>query len=114
MSRSNWQWMRALPSLGEFSLTDRRFSRIDKFMANTLYDENYGGEFGNCHVAVGSSYPDTYAGDQAELNELMKEELGYNTSALHWDLVNTQDKTVYAKLKDGSEVVIYKSGEFQI
>lgn len=100
--------------LGEFSLTDRRFSRIDKFMANTLYDENYGGEFGNCHVAVGSSYADTYAGDQEELNEAKKEELGYNISALHWDLVNTQDKTVYAKLKDGSEVVIYKSGEFQI
>ncbi|WP_320169385.1 aminopeptidase [Maridesulfovibrio sp.] len=100
--------------LGEFSLTDRRFSRIDKFMANTLYDENYGGEFGNCHVAVGASYADTYAGDQEELDESRKDELGYNTSALHWDLVNTQDKTVYARLKDGSEVVIYKSGEFQI
>ncbi len=100
--------------LGEFSLTDRRFSRIDKFMANTLYDENYGGEFGNCHVAVGSSYADTYAGNQEELDKAKKEELGYNISALHWDLVNTQDKTVYAKLKDGSEVVIYKSGEFQI
>lgn len=100
--------------LGEFSLTDRRFSRIDKFMANTLYDENYGGEFGNCHVAVGSSYADTYAGDQTKLDEDLKKELGYNTSALHWDLVNTQDKTVYAKLKDGREVVIYKSGEFQV
>ncbi|CCO25148.1 aminopeptidase [Maridesulfovibrio hydrothermalis] len=100
--------------LGEFSLTDRRFSRIDKFMANTLYDENYGGEFGNCHVAVGASYADTYAGDQTELDEALKEKLGYNTSALHWDLVNTQDKTVYARLKDGSEVIIYKSGEFQI
>lgn len=100
--------------LGEFSLTDRRFSRIDKFMANTLYDENYGGEFGNCHVAVGASYSDTYAGDQESLNEELKKELGYNTSALHWDLVNTEDKTVYATLRDGSEVVIYKSGEFQV
>ncbi|WP_291329765.1 aminopeptidase [Desulfovibrio sp. UCD-KL4C] len=100
--------------LGEFSLTDRRFSRIDKFMANTLYDENYGGEFGNSHVAVGASYADTYAGDQAKLNAELKEKLGYNTSALHWDLVNTLDKTVYAKLKDGREIVIYAKGEFQI
>ncbi|SME87792.1 aminopeptidase [Desulfovibrio gilichinskyi] len=100
--------------LGEFSLTDRRFSRIDKFMANTLYDENYGGEFGNSHVAVGASYADTYAGDQTKLNAELKEKLGYNTSALHWDLVNTLDKTVYAKLKDGREVIIYAKGEFQL
>ncbi|WP_031479505.1 aminopeptidase [Maridesulfovibrio frigidus] len=99
--------------LGEFSLTDRRFSRIDKFMANTLYDENYGGEFGNSHVAVGASYADTYAGDQTKLDEKLKEELGYNSSALHWDLVNTLDKTVYATLKDGSEVIIYAGGEFK-
>jgi aminopeptidase len=26
--------------LGEFSLTDKKFSRIMKFMAETLYDEN--------------------------------------------------------------------------
>ncbi len=100
--------------LGEFSLTDRRFSRIDKFMANTLYDENYGGEFGNSHVAVGASYADTYAGDQTKLDAELKEKLGYNTSALHWDLVNTLDKTVYTKLKDGREIVIYAKGEFQI
>jgi aminopeptidase len=30
--------------VGEFSLTDKRFSKISKFMANTLYDENFGGE----------------------------------------------------------------------
>ena len=29
--------------IGEFSLTDRRFSRITRFMAQTLYDENVGG-----------------------------------------------------------------------
>lgn len=99
--------------LGEFSLTDRRFSQIDKFMANTLYDENYGGEFGNCHVAVGASYADTYGGDQSRLDGELKKELGFNDSALHWDLVNTENKKVYAKLKDGSEVLIYDKGEFQ-
>ena len=43
--------------LGEFSLTDRRFSKISAFMANTLFDENYGGEQGNCHVAVARPTP---------------------------------------------------------
>ncbi|MGB8424199.1 MAG: aminopeptidase, partial [Desulfobacterales bacterium] len=44
--------------VGEFSLTDRRFSRIDTFMANTLFDENFGGPHGNCHLALGSAYTD--------------------------------------------------------
>lgn len=99
--------------LGEFSLTDRRFSKINAFMANTLFDENFGGEQGNCHVAVGASYADTYAGDQSTLDEAKKAELGFNDSALHWDLVNTERKTVTATLKGGEEVVIYKDGEFQ-
>lgn len=99
--------------LGEFSLTDRRFSKIDAFMANTLYDENYGGEQGNCHVAVGASYADTYAGDQSALDADLKEKLGFNDSALHWDLVNTERKTVTATLADGSDLVIYTNGEFQ-
>jgi len=99
--------------LGEFSLTDRRFSKISAFMANTLFDENFGGEQGNCHVAVGASYADTYAGDQSTFDESKKEMLGFNDSALHWDLVNTEQKTVTATLKGGKEVVIYKDGEFQ-
>jgi len=99
--------------LGEFSLTDRRFSKINAFMANTLFDENFGGEHGNCHVAVGASYSDTYAGDQSTLDADKKETLGFNDSALHWDLVNTEQKTVTATLKGGEELVIYKDGEFQ-
>ncbi|MFP4474081.1 MAG: aminopeptidase [Desulfatibacillaceae bacterium] len=99
--------------VGEFSLTDRRFSRIDRFMANTLFDENYGGAYGNCHLAVGSSYADTYAGDQTTLDEERKKELGFNDSALHWDLVNTERKTVTAVLGSGDELVIYRDGEFQ-
>ncbi|MGE4505364.1 MAG: aminopeptidase, partial [Desulfovibrionaceae bacterium] len=65
------------------------------------------------HVAVGASYADTYAGDQAELDAALKRELGFNDSALHWDLVNTEQKTVTATLKDGSKVVIYENGQFQ-
>lgn len=98
--------------LGEFSLTDRRFSGIDRFMAMTLFDENFGGEYGNCHVALGASYPSTYAGDASELTEERRRELGFNTSALHWDLVNTEPKTVTATLADGSTRRIYENGQF--
>jgi aminopeptidase len=100
--------------LGEFSLTDKRFSRIDAFMAHTLFDENYGGDHGNCHVAVGASYADTYAGDPAELTEERKRELGFNDSALHWDLVNTESKKVTAFLRDGTKTVIYENGMFAV
>lgn len=98
--------------LGEFSLTDKRFSKIDKFMANTLFDENYGGRHGNCHVALGSSYSDTYDGDTSTLTRAMKKKLGFNDSALHWDIVNTEKKRVTAKLKNGKKVVIYEDGKF--
>ncbi len=99
--------------IGEFSLTDRRFSRIDRFMADTLFDENFGGEFGNCHIALGASYADTYAGDPALLTKELKRKLGFNDSALHWDLVNTEDKTVTAQLTTGERIVIYENGSFR-
>lgn len=99
--------------LGEFSLTDKRFSRIDKFMANTLFDENHGGRYGNCHLAVGASYSDTYDGNPADLTKRMKKILGFNDSALHWDLVNTEKKTVTAHLHSGKKVIIYENGKFK-
>lgn len=99
--------------LGEYSLTDRRFSRIDRFMADTLFDENHGGRHGNCHVAIGNSYTDTYTGDVSKLNEALKKKLGYNDSAVHWDLINTEDKKVTATLKNGKKVTIYEKGQFR-
>ena len=99
--------------VGEFSLTDKRFSRIDRFMANTLYDENYGGAFGNCHLALGASYTDTYWGDPSRLTKKMKESLGFNDSAIHWDLVNTGKKRVTAHHADGGKTVIYEDGLFR-
>jgi len=100
--------------VGEFSLTDKRFSKIDKFMANTLFDENFGGKNGNCHIAVGASYSDTYSGNPAELTSVKKAELGFNDSALHWDLVNTEKKCVTARLKDGKTLTVYDNGVFVI
>ena len=104
---------RGAKRIGEFSLTDRRFSRIDRFMADTLFDENFGGENGNCHIAVGASYTDTYAGDPAAMTGTLKRKLGFNDSALHWDLVNTEAKTVTAHLTTGKRVVIYENGCFR-
>lgn len=98
--------------VGEFSLTDKSFSKINRFMANTLFDENYGGKYGNCHIALGSSYSDTYSGKVSELTKKMKQELGFNDSSLHWDIVNTEDKRVTAHLANGKTCVIYDNGSF--
>jgi len=98
--------------VGEFSLTDRRFSRIDRFMADTLFDENYGGQWGNCHIALGASFSDTYDGNPAELTKAMKKGLGFNDSALHWDMVNTERKIVRARLSNGKTTTIYEDGVF--
>jgi len=110
--RSQIRLDKGADKIGEFSLTDRRFSRIDRFMANTLYDENFGGRYGNCHVALGSSYENTYRGRQADLTPQRKRELGFNDSALHWDLVNTEKKRVQAIGPGGRAKTIYENGEF--
>jgi aminopeptidase len=103
---------RGASRLGEFSLTDKRFSKINRFMANTLFDENFGGRWGNCHVALGASYADTFNGEVQSLDKQAKTRLGFNDSALHWDLVNTQKKRVVAHLADGRRTTIYENGQF--
>jgi len=100
--------------VGEFSLTDKRFSRIGKFMAETLFDENTGAEHGNTHIALGQAYKSCLDGDESQLNEEEWEELGFNSSSAHTDIISTQPRTATATLKDGSKVVIYKDGEFQV
>ncbi len=99
---------------GEFSLTDRRLSRITRFMGETLYDENVGGPFGNTHIALGMAYKDAYTGDIANTTLEEWERLGYNDSNVHTDMMSTTNRTVVATLPDGSEKVIYKDGEFVI
>ena len=100
--------------IGEFSLTDKRFSRIDRFMADTLFDENFGGSHGNSHIAVGSSYTDSYAGNMSDMTKAFKEKMGFNDSALHWDLVNTEPKLVTAHLSTGKKLVVYEDGTFKV
>jgi aminopeptidase len=100
--------------IGEFSLTDRRLSRITRFMAHTLYDENVGGRYGNTHVALGRSYQDAYAGDPSTVPPGRWGELGFNDSTVHTDVVSTADRVVTATLPGGEERVIYRDGEFQL
>ena len=100
--------------IGEFSLTDKRFSKISKFMANTLYDENFGGKFGNSHLAVGASYHDCFAGEAKKMGKKDWERLGFNESIEHCDIINTNPKTVEAIMKDGTKKIIYKNGLFVI
>ncbi len=100
--------------VGEFSLTDKRFSRITRFMAQTLYDENVGGPFGNTHVAVGRAYQDALVGDPAGVEAEEWERLGFNNSSVHTDIVSTSDRVVTAELRGGGEKVIYRDGEFQL
>jgi aminopeptidase len=100
--------------LGEFSLTDKRISRITHVMAETLFDENIGGPFGNTHVAIGKAYKDCYLEDPSKLTDAEWQDLGYNDSAEHTDMVSTTDRTVTAFMKDGSTKVIYQNGMFTV
>ena len=98
--------------IGEFSLTDRRFSRITRFMAETLFDENFGGDYGNTHLAIGNAYHDASDLDLAHLTSADYERMGFNDSPEHADIIASTDRIVTATLRDGSTKVIYQGGEF--
>ena len=100
--------------IGEFSLTDGRFSRITKFMGETLFDENVGGRFGNTHLALGSAYRDSFVGDPKNVLEDKWAEMGFNDSSVHTDIVSTTDRKVTATLTDGTKKVIYQDGKFTV
>lgn len=99
---------------GEFSMTDRRTSHITHPMAETLFDENIGGRYGNSHLAVGMAYKDCYRGQASEVSEEEWKAMGFNDSAEHTDMMTTTDRTVTAFLANGEEVVIYKDGQFVV
>jgi aminopeptidase len=61
--------------VGEFSLTDKRFSKIDRFMANPLFDENYEKNLVTAIFAVVISYSDTFDGDPSKLTKEIKEKV---------------------------------------
>ena len=105
---------RGASQMGEFSLTDKRTSKITKFMAETLFDENIGGPFGNTHLAVGRSYNDTYTASTVKVPKPIFKRLGFNESVVHMDMISTTDRTVIATLSGGRKKVIYKNGQFTV
>ncbi len=98
--------------IGEFSMTDGRLSRITKFMATTLYDENMGGPHGNTHIALGAAYHECYNGNVSKMKKSGWEKLGFNDSAVHTDIISTAPREITATLKSGKQKVIYKDGKF--
>lgn len=80
--------------IGEFSITDKDLSNITKPMADTLYDENQGGKFGNMHIALGDAYSSCYKGDPSTLSKTDLEELGFNQADTHKDIVLVSNHTV--------------------
>lgn len=101
--------------LGEFSITDARLSKITKFMAEILYDENTGGKYGNTHVALGSAFRECH--NEAYNPKWSKsdwDKLGYNSSVVHSDVISTTDRTVTATLPGGKTKVIYEKGQYTI
>ena len=100
--------------VGEFSLTDKRFSKITKFMGETLFDENVGGRYGNSHIAVGQAYKESYIGDVSKVTKKQWKEKGFNESVIHTDIVTTAKKKVTAYLPNGKTKVIYEDGLFKM
>jgi len=98
--------------VGEFSITDKRLSRITKFMAETLYDENIGGSYGNIHIALGKSYHSCYDGNSNNLLKSDWQKLGFNDSIIHQDIVSTKPVIITAYLKHGKKCIVYKNGLF--
>ena len=60
------------------------------------------------------SYKDCYDGETKSCPEELWEELGYNDSIVHTDIMSTTDRTVTATLPDGSQKVIYEKGQFTL
>jgi aminopeptidase len=74
-----------------------------------------GGPFGNTHIALGNAYKDTFPGDRAAVTEEQWAQMGYNSCPkVHTDIISTSDRTVTARLGNGTERVIYQDGQFRL
>ena len=106
------EWM---DHLWEFSLTDARISKITHFMAETLFDENVGWEYGNTHVALWRWFDECYAWDKSQLDKAeFKKSIGLNMSAEHVDVISTAPRQVIWILPNWEEILIYENGKFMI
>ncbi len=95
--------------LGEVALVpfDSPISNLDTLFYMTLLDEN-----ASCHFAIGNSYAECIKGGIGMSKE-QKAEVDINNSLTHVDfMVGTSDLDIIATLEDGTEVVIFKDGNY--
>jgi len=72
-----------------------------------------GGEFGNMHIALGNAYKDTFTGDMSAVTDQQWADMGYNSCPkVHTDIISTSNRTVTATLRNNTEKIIYKNGQF--
>jgi aminopeptidase len=95
--------------LGEVALVpyDSPISNLKILFYNTLFDEN-----ASCHFALGKAYPTCIEGG----TDMSKEALlaaGVNDSLLHVDfMIGTADLSITGVKAGGSEVPVFKDGNF--
>ena len=74
---------------------------------NTLYDEN-----ASCHLALGMGFPECIEGGY-DMKEDELEAHGVNRSHTHVDfMIGADDLDVWGVRADGSEVPIFRSGQW--
>lgn len=95
--------------LGEIAFVpfDSPISNSNIVFFNTLYDEN-----ASCHLALGRAYPTNLAGGE-DMNENELLENGANNSLVHEDFMfGASDTNITGIKKDGTEVSIFKDGNY--
>lgn len=95
--------------LGEVALVphDSPISNSNILFYNTLFDEN-----ASCHLAVGAAYPTTIEGGEKMSQEEL-EENHVNQSTVHADfMIGTEDLNIIGIKEDGSEVEVFKNGNW--
>jgi len=95
--------------LGEVALVpfDSPISNSNILFYNTLFDEN-----ASCHLALGKAYPTTIKNGENMSDEELAEH-GVNDSLAHEDfMVGTSDLNIVGIKQDGTEVEIFKNGNW--
>lgn len=95
--------------LGEVALVpfNSPISNSNILFYNTLFDENAA-----CHLALGKAYP-TCLADGEEMDSVSLLQHGANDSLVHEDfMIGTDDLEIIGKMADGSEVQVFKNGNF--
>lgn len=95
--------------LGEVALVPYHspISESQVLFYNTLFDENAA-----CHLAFGESYPNCVKGALGKSPKQLAK-MGLNKSGIHEDfMIGTSDMDIIGIKHDGSEVQVFKNGDF--